>query len=182
MNNLEMDIVHSLSNLDRSPGATVDEYIANTALELGLPIVGLESAEQVLDIYFNAPFNVMVARIMSFLPRNDFLANHNEYPTSDDLINYYENNKIESTLDVYVIELGVHIECIYRIYVREKVSNWRSTYYANEIVRLLQETEEPSTFFVAVGLSHIIRSRAGEEFTDIIQQLEFAGFATTPLY
>ena len=66
--------------------------------------------------------------------------------------------------------------------MREVIGNWRSTYFANEIARLLRETGEPTTFFVAVGLSHINRSGAGEGFTDIVEQLELAGFTAVPLW
>ena len=41
----------------------------------------------------------------------------------------------------------------------------------DKIARLLRETEEPTTFFIAVGLSHVIRSKIGEGFTDIANSM-----------
>jgi hypothetical protein len=60
--------------------------------------------------------------------------------------------------------------------------NYRSTYYANVIAGLLQDTEEPTTFFVVVGKSHVVRSLAGDEFTDIVQQLGLLGIEAVPLF
>lgn len=50
--------------------------------------------------------------------------------------------------------------------------------FADEIARLLQETEKPTTFFVTVGLRHII----GGDGDKVLYLLEGMGFEMTPLW
>jgi len=172
----------NLSNLDGSPRATVDDYINRRAVELGLPVIGLESFNQLYNIMYNPPYDVMLARIMLFLPLDEFVDSFNESLTPDDLGHYYQTNDFESINNYFASILGIDNDCLFTIYFREYIGNWRSTYYAHEIARLLQETEKPTTFFVAVGLSHINRSEAGDEFTDIVEQLKLLGFTVTVLW
>ena len=119
---------------------------------------------------------------MSFLQQDEMIKIFTTPPTVDEFADYYRNNDFESINYVHSIEQGIDNDCLYITYLREVILNGRSIIYANEIMRLLRETEEPTTFFVAVGLSHIIRSGAGEEFTDIVQQLRLAGFTVTPIW
>jgi len=175
----------NLADFDATIEASVDAYIASVAAELGLPVIGLESGAQQVDIMFHPPFDVMLAHIMTLLPPNDlvqYLTYESYELTLDELAYLYENNDFGAINDSIATTMGAHIDNIYVTYMREIVSNWRSTYYANEIMRLLLETAEPTTFFVAVGLSHINRSGAGEEFTDIVQQLKLAGLEPVPLW
>ena len=181
---LEMELVQSLAVLEVNIDASVDAYVVDVAMELGLPIIGLESIEQQIDILFHPPFEVMLAQIMSFLPPMELMERIEESGalSLDELATLYENNDLEALIHAFGLEIGADAEDLFAIYMREIVMNWRSTYYANEIIRLLQETEEPTTFFVAVGLSHIIRAGAGEEFTDIVEQLELQGFTAVPIW
>ena len=181
---LELQIANVLSDFEIGLGISVDAYIADVAAELDLPIIGLESSEQQTNILFNPPFEVKVAGIMNFLPPAEMIAEimESDALTLDQMAYYYKMNNLYALAYGFRKEIGADIECIVATYMREKVMNWRSTYYANEIARLLQETEEPTTFFVAVGLSHIIRSWGGEEFTDIVQQLRQQGFTVVPLW
>jgi hypothetical protein len=96
----------------------------------------------------------------------------------------YESNDIPALIEAFSRTLSVEatINSPYGIYMREIISNYRSTYYANAIAWLLRETEEPTTFFAAVGISHVIRSAGGEEFTDIVEQLGLLGFDVVPLW
>ncbi|MCL2424700.1 MAG: TraB/GumN family protein [Oscillospiraceae bacterium] len=181
---LEQGIIINSSDLDVGIEAAVDGYIADIAIELGLPVIGLESLEQQTNIFYNPPFEVTMAGIMRFRSREEFMEFQfqDEVASLNKLADYYENNDFASITASFAVELNPDEDCLYTIYMREYMLGWRSTYYAHEIMRLLQETEEPTTFFVAVGLGHVINSRTGDEFTDIVQQLVFAGFVVTPLY
>jgi len=162
--------------------ASVDNYIANVAAQYGIPLVGLESAQQQIDILYNPPFEVMLAQIMHLqAPQtiiDNFLASGEL--TLDEIAHFYLHNIFEPIL--HNLALTVYEDCLYLIYMNEVVQNWRSIYYANEIMRLLRDTDEPTTFFVAVGLSHVIRSQAHHSLTDIIQQLQLAGLTPQPIY
>jgi len=179
---LENHFTFSLSDIDASFDATVDAYIARKASDLELQIIGLESVEQQIEIAYNPPIDVAVAKIMSFLPPEEFIEAQFKRLTLDDLAGFYGANDFESIITNFARELSVDDDCLYAIYTKEHILSWRSTYYAHEIIRLLQETEEPTTFFVAVGIGHIISSGAGDEFTDIVQQLEVAGLEVMPLW
>lgn len=181
---LEFEMAVSLSELGVDIEDSVDAYIEAVARELGLPVIGLESIEQQMDILFNPPFEVMLAQIINFLPPEELmeLITYGEAASLDQLAYYYENNDLDALIREFSLEIDAGTECPYAIYMRDIIMNWRSTYYANEIARLLRETQEPTTFFVAVGLSHIIRSEAGEEFTDIVEQLRLQGFTVVPIW
>ena len=181
-----MELAQSLED-DFEMGITadslgVDAYVMNVALERGLPILGLESMEQQLEILYDPPFEVVVAQVMGFLPPEEMIEEMLQYATLGQLADWFETNNLDALNQSFADELDADSEDLAVIYMRETVMNWRSTYYANEIARLLQETEEPTTFFVAVGLSHVIRSGAGEGFTDIVEQLGLLGFTAVPLW
>jgi len=184
---LTMTLMMEMSELDFDIDASVDSYIAQIATERDVPVIGLESIEQQMDIVFNPPFEVMLASIMHLLSPDDmieyFMASN--VLSLDEMAYHYESNNFSIINADISYELGVdstYADCLYVIYMRDMVSNWRSTYYANAIARLLTETDEPTTFFVAVGLSHIIRSGAGEEFTDIVYELQLMGFYVDPIW
>ena len=181
---LSLGIMMGLADPAISFEFSVDTYIADVAQELGLPVIGLESMWQQSDIVFNPPTEVLVAMIMDMstpMEMVEYLIESDELML-DDLVYLYENNQFLAINDSISRTMGIEFDDPFIVYTREIVSNWRSTYYANEIARLLRETNEPTTFFVAVGLSHINRSGAGEGFTDIVEQLELDGFMVVPLW
>jgi len=191
-----MDLVQSLAEDlamgGLEEGISVDGYVMNIATERGRPVIGLETAEQQMNILYMPPLDVMVDHIMSFLPPEEMLAaiQDSPEPSLDELADAYEQNDLAELADMFartmsleaVAEIEGEAGSLWLTYMRETVMNWRSTYYAIEIARLLQETEEPTTFFVVVGASHIIRSMGGEEFTDIVEQLGFLGFDAVPIW
>lgn len=168
---------------------SVDGYVLERAVERGLPVLSLETIEQQAQILYNPPFEVIVARAMGLLPPEEMMeAIQNSYePSLGELADMYESNDVTA-----LAESNINVICLaaeeaadgnlWLIYMRETVMNGRSAYYADGIARLLQETEEPTTFFVVVGVSHLIRSLAGEEFTDIVAQLKLMSFDTVPLW
>jgi len=165
-------------------GRSVDSYIMDIALERGIPIIGLESIRQQTDILFNPPIEVIVDGIMAFLPPAELIEalKASDELSLDELAYYYETNNLTALYLALAMPFDLENESVSEKHMREMLLNWRSTYYANRIAELLQETEEPTTFFVAVGLSHIIRSGAGYGFTDIIEQLRLLGFEVVPLF
>jgi len=54
----------------------------------------------------------------------------------------------------------------------------RSIEFAQEVIRLLQETDEPTTFFVAMGIGHMI----GDDHGNVFVYLQDAGFEIEALY
>jgi len=164
----------------------VDGYIMARAVERGVPILALESVEQQARILNQPPFEVMVFRAMQWQAPDVILsriANNPEFDLTL-MVNLYETNDSAVSAALWAAHLSPEAtgDDLWLDYMRETVMNGRSIYYANEIARLLTETEESTTFFVVVGKSHIIRSMAGEGFTDIVAQLGLLGLEAVPIW
>ena len=169
--------------IDLDIESSVDVYVQNVALERGAPIFGLESVEQQINIVFNPPIEVMIESIMSFLPPGVLLEwLENDPVTVDVLAYYYETNNLAAINAIFAHDILMGTGSPTMEHLIEMISNYRSTYYANVIMRWLRETEEPTTLFVVVGLSHVIRSAAHERYTDIVEQLRLAGFEVVPIW
>ncbi|MCL2843585.1 MAG: TraB/GumN family protein [Oscillospiraceae bacterium] len=190
---IEMEILQLLAE-DMELGNTagdisVDGYVMDRALERARPIISLETVEQQMQILYRPPAEVVAARALSWMSLEEMMevAQDSDEPGLDELADMYEANDLVGLADMFGASISLEAEAaaegdLWIAYMREYVMNWRSTYYANEIARLLQETEEATTFFVVVGISHIIRSLFGEEFTDIVEQLELLDFEAVPMW
>ena len=162
--------------------ASIDAHIMNIAIERGVPILGLESAQQQLEMLYTPPLEVVVAQVMAFGTPEETIERMNYLGTLSDMARWYETNNFQAFQDQFT--RAIQDETPERsdiTYFRETIANYRSTYYARQIADLLRETEEPTTFFVAVGISHIVRARNGVEgVTDIIEQLYLLGIEAEP--
>jgi len=191
---LEMQLALALAE-DMQLGNTVgdisvDGYVMTRAVERDVPVLGLESIEQQARILYAPPFEVILARVMyHFMPPAEMMSaiQNSPEPSLDELADMYAANDLTALAESFAVTLSLAAqeaahEELWIAYMREYVMNWRSAYYAIEIARLLQETQEATTFFVVVGISHIIRGRAGAEFTDIVEQLELLGIEAVPMW
>jgi len=167
----------------------VDGYILDFAMQNARPIIGLEPIEQQIRIG-SAPNQEILDRagftgtldeifydaLVDFVPRDELFTTLYDSTATH---YQYKNNDIEgiiAAMDVNSDEL----ENAFTRYTVEVLLNFRSTYYANAIANLLRTTDEPTTFFVAVGLSHVIRQ--GEYLTNIVEQLELLGITAEPIW
>jgi|GEM_PF-1495049 len=159
---------------------SVDGHVISVARESGVPIIGLESIEQAML----PPEDVMLAQIRNFVSPTEFLeARANKgLLFLDDAAYAYERNDFAVLNSDIALQASHSPDCPSTRHFVDIVARWRTTNFANEIARLLRETEEPTTFFVAVGIYHIISSGAGEPFTDIVEQLGLMGFSVVPLW
>ena len=163
---------------------SIDAHIKNIATERGVPNLGLERAQQQLEMLYAPPLEVVVAQVMAFGTPEETIEKMNYLGTLSDMARWYETNNFQAFQDQFT--RAIQDETTERpdiTYFRETLANYRSTYYARQIADLLRETEEPTTFFVAVGISHIVRARNGvEEVTDIIEQLYLLGIDAKPYW
>ena len=180
---LELQLAFSLvDDLAAGIDASVDAYVMDVAEERGLPTLGLESANQQIEILYNPPFEVVVAQVMAFGTPDDVLEFMMAMGTLADMAEWYETNNFQAFQEQFFLYFEDE-DCLATNYMRETVINFRSTYYAQRIAELLRETEEPTTFFVAVGISHVVRARGGVEgLTDIVEQLELLDIIAEPIY
>jgi len=163
---------------------SIDAHIMNIATEREVPILGLESARQQLEMLYTPPLEVVVAQVMAFATPEETIERMNYLGTLSDMAGWYQTNNFQAFQDQFM--RAIQDETAERpdiTYFRETLANYRSTYYARQIADLLRETEEPTTFFVAVGISHIVRAGNGVEgVTDIIEQLSLLGIEAEPLW
>ena len=180
---LELQLAFSLvDDLAMGLDASVDAYVMGVAEERGLPTLGLESADQQIEILYNPPFEVVVAQVMAFGTPDEALDFMMDTGTLADMADWYETNNFQAFQDQFILSFE-DVDCLATNYMRETLINFRSTYYAQRIAELLRETEEPTTFFVAVGISHVVRARGGVEgLTDIVEQLELLDIIAEPIY
>ncbi|MCL1845402.1 MAG: TraB/GumN family protein [Defluviitaleaceae bacterium] len=181
---LEFWLDDVLSVTDVGLETSVDGHIISVAKETGLPIIGLESMAQQLNILFNLPEDAVLAQIRNLEPPLVTLETRANLGllSLDEMAYAYERNDFTSLHNNTALSASIDHYCPSTRYFFDTVVRARTIYYANEIERLLRETEEPTTFFVSVGLGHIINSGAGEQFTDIVELLRLNGFYVEPLW
>jgi len=167
----------------------VDGYILDFAQRNERSIVGLEPISQQMRIGF-APDQEILDRagftgtlheiyydaLPEFVPRDELF--DSLYEDTETHLEYL-NNEIEAMITSMDVS-SEYMENTFSRYMVEVLMNFRSTYYANSIASLLRDTEEPTTFFVAVGISHVIRE--GEYLTNIVEQLELLGIIADPIW
>ena len=168
----------------------VDGYILDFAVRHEMPIIGLEPILQQLRIGFApdeeiltlANFDGNLEDIMydvftAFTSREELLEELREEGTV--IYADYLYNDLETLIQGMEVT-DEDLENEFTRYMIEVLMNFRSTYYAERIAELLQDTDEPTTFFVAVGISHVIRE--GEHLTNIVEQLELRGITAEPIF
>ncbi|MCL2204803.1 MAG: TraB/GumN family protein [Defluviitaleaceae bacterium] len=180
----QLFLLEAADNLEMDTTQTVDFYVMSFAEAQNLPIIFLEPVEQQIRLLYLPPNDVIAHVARNFPTLDELLRELTEAAELGYDLNgmaaMYEINDLAALTNLTALTLAS--EDILIKYHRDMLYNFRSTYYANEILRLLRETQEPTTFFVTVGVSHIIRSWAGEAFTDIVAQLALRGVEAVPLF
>ena len=178
---IEMAVVRPLLELDSDPDASIDVYVWDFAGERGLPRIGLEPIMQQLEIVFLPPYEVMQEALRYFVSLEELLELVLEYEgESLELANLYEANDKARIIALFAeLDEAIHESASVR-HMIEMTMNYRSNYYARRIAGLLRETAEPTTFFVTVGASHIIRTSPYQY--NIVNFLEDMGFDVEALF
>ena len=151
---------------------SVDSYVAAFAEAHGKPIIGLAGILDENFAYFSMPMEAQVYALVDFPDFDTMLAN------------YADTSVIEAYARQDIDALKTAISAIYpagnpyQDYLRHISWHTRSNRFADEIARLLQETEEPTNFFVTIGISHIL----GGDFGNVLNRLEDMGFNVVPLW
>ncbi|MCL2199583.1 MAG: TraB/GumN family protein [Defluviitaleaceae bacterium] len=180
----QLFLLEAADNLVMDTTHTVDFYVMSFAQAQKLPIIFLEPIEQQVRLLYLPPNEVIAHVARNFPTLEELLKELTKAAEAGHDLNgmaaMYETNDLAALTNFTALTLTN--EDILTKHHRDMLYNFRSTYYANEILRLLRETQEPTTFFITVGVSHIIRSWAGEEFTDIVAQLTLQGVEAVPLF
>jgi len=167
----------------------VDGYILDFARRNNRPVIGLEPISQQMRIGFAPDQEILDRAGFIGTLQEIYYDALDEFTSRDELFTYlYENTAshyeyLYNDIDALVAGMVVtseEMENAFTRYMVEVLMNFRSTYYANRIAELLRDTEEATTFFVAVGLSHVVRE--GEYLTNIVEQLELLGIVADPIW
>jgi len=183
MLSLEQMMVSNLADIDVQAGITVDGYVVDVATRLGRPTVGLMDFEAQQRVLLTPPLEIMLYMIEQFLPYEEALAmmQTEGMEMLDQMIYYYLTNNAVGVIHASHPNFDASTESAYDRYFREVVLNDRSTLFANEIIRLLEDADEPIVLFVTIGKSHLFRHLAGPYFTSTIEQLRLLGVEVTPV-
>ena len=155
---------------------SVDSYIGNFGIENNLPLIGLETASEQMHHLLDVPLDIQAYVLVDFPPFGEF---HSTFAEDLELLaQAYERQDIDAMLALLEADLSAGSDNPYARHQHHVHFTVRSTHYANQIARLLRTTEEPTTFFVAVGIAHLI----GGEFGQVHAILREDGFTLTPLW
>ena len=162
---------------------SVDSYVHAIAMAAGKPVIGLNDIFHEVDLLFGVPMEIQVT--MFDTPADweevDWAAADWEtivqYIVDMGLVEAYEAGNVamlQSAMGSSVSEVPTPFE----EHFHHTNFHVRCHIFADEIARLLRETEEPTTFFVTVGAAHII----GGDFGKVLTLLEDMGFSVVPLW
>jgi len=149
---------------------SVDMYIADFAVENDRPVVGLNTAISELELNFDIPLDLQVYALVDF-PDFDTLL---EYFEETGLVEAYERQDRDALLAILEAEYTDNPYSQHMHHIFHK----RCRIFAEEIARLLRETQEPTTFFVAIGAAHIVGGNQGQ----VLYILEDMGFDVVSMW
>jgi uncharacterized protein YbaP (TraB family) len=153
---------------------SVDSYVADFARDAGAPIVGLNSIQREFEIVFDMPLEIQVNALVDFPTLTEML----EATADVDLASLYAAQDLDGIRELINFQIALGADNEYHEMFYHNLLHVRCHIFADEIARLLQETEEPTTFFVTVGILHIIGGGGGM----VIELLDEKGFEVTPLW
>jgi len=161
---------------------SVDTYVHAIAAHSGRPTIGLNDVFREIDLLFNVPMYVQLT--MFDTPADwedvDWAADWEalaQYVVDMGLVEAYKAGDAEMLRGAMALSLSDE-PSLFEQHFHHTNFHVRCHIFADEIARLLRETEDPTTFFVTVGAAHII----GGDFGMVLELLEGMGFEVTPLW
>ena len=149
---------------------SVDFYVMDIALAQSSPVIGLNSISSELELMFDIPMHAQATVFEGFL---DWESTHAILTEEmEALIEAYETQNAESIrnlISFYNPTNNAYIRYQHDVFLQ------RCGIFAEEILRLLRETEEPTTFFITMGAAHLL-------YGHIYHILEANGLEVTELW
>jgi len=155
---------------------SVDSYVLAFALENDMPVGGLNPLTREMELLFGAPHEVQIASIMSMQSRDTMMEEMLDYQYDFSLVQAYIEQDMDTLL--YILRLIEDYDDAFAMHMLEVVLIERSIDFAKEIDRLLRETTTPTTFFVTMGIGHML----GDDHGNVFVVLEEMGHNITPLW
>ena len=165
------DIAYNRVGITGSYG--VDHYVMGFAQAHHLPILYLNPIEHEIELAFNLTDELQHYAALS-VENLDVAIQQVER-----LVEAYETQNIDMiTTLVRESSLTGDAPNPLEVYIIEVIVIQRSIEFAREIIRLLEETEEATTFFVTMGIGHLV----GEDYGNVLNYLMDAGFQVEYLH
>ncbi|MCL1843009.1 MAG: TraB/GumN family protein [Defluviitaleaceae bacterium] len=153
--------------------ASVDAYVFGFALENNRPSGGLNDSVHELRLMLDVSDEIHFATAAATASRDAMV---------EDLLfltDAYATQNIELITEVVVLAtIEAAAERVDARHMHEVVLVQRSIEFAEEIAKLLMETGEPTTFFVTMGIGHMV----GYDYGNVFNKFESLGFEVTGLY
>jgi len=127
---------------------SVDDFVFDFANGLGRPVLGLATMEHQMSLLLAPPFDVEVAVVMSMTDQ-DTLANETRRLTEAYI--YQDMVALRRMVNAPVDRSNPA-----EVYMADVMMRQRTGEFSAEIDRLLRETEEPTTFFITIGIAHLM--------------------------
>jgi len=151
----------------------IDFYVMGFARTHGLPILYLNPLEHEMNLAFNLTDEMQHYAALS-IESLDVAIGYVEM-----LVHAYETQDIEQiTAMVREDLISGEVPNPLEEYLINVVIIQRSIEFAREMIRLLEQTEEPTTFFVTMGIGHMV----GDDYGNVFNYLLDAGFEVVPMY
>jgi len=165
------DIAYNRVGISASYG--VDFYVMGFAQVHNLPILSLNPIEHEIELAFNLTDELQHYAALS-VENLDVAIQQVEQ-----LVQAYETQDID-LITTLVRESSITGDAPnpLEVYVIDVLVIGRSIEFAREVIRLLEETEEATTFFVTMGIGHLV----GDDYGNVFNYLLNAGFQVEPLY
>ena len=131
---------------------SVDLYVLGFAMGLGRPTIGLNDASDETRFMLDIPLDVQAYALVDFADwMTSFVATMSYAAT---MIEAYETQNIEViraiSMDAYYgAEYNAYLQFMHDVFIQ------RCEIFAQSILSLLSETDEPTTFFITVGAAHV---------------------------
>lgn len=151
----------------------IDMYVLNFALENEKPVIGLNEINHEVGLLLDLPMELQVYAARSLVDLSQAIEE------TEQLAQAYETQDIDKIL--YLLRVAGAEDYDENPFVRYMVDVLiiqRSVEFAQEIIRLLEETEEPTTFFITMGIGHMV----GEDNGNVLYYLANAGFEVAPVF
>ena len=151
---------------------SVDAYILSVAQGLNRPVIGLNPLAHEMSLLYRAPMDVQIAAIDYLTDRDTMI----ETARDLGLVEAYIEQDIDRLFTLLRPEEA--FENPFTRYMLDVILIQRSVEFAEEIHRLLTQTQEPTTFFITMGIGHMIGVDQGNVFI----VLEELGHDIVPLW
>jgi len=151
---------------------SVDMYIMDFAMNNEMPIIGLNDIFRELNMAFDWPEEVQFSAMAQFTDYTTFLEEINELGLAD----AYEAQDAQWIYREAIAPLREAARrSLYGEFMYDTILIERSTIFAEEIIRRLRGTTEPTTFFVTIGAAHVLSGH-------VFGVLEDSGFGVVPVW